>query len=141
LYFVVVYNIPIVLEEEAKQREQQRQRQEQGQRRRPRPRQRQRQRQQENKKLRSVVTTYAAVLGLDEEKELNRLYPKLHQIFFDQVNSYYNFRTIGPDFEIVTSALSNATEQETVEAFISGRGLFRPGGKPDRDKSAVAEKV
>lgn len=58
------------------------------------------------------IITKAAVL----KKDFSESYPKLVMpVAVVHFESFYNFRTIGEDFKIVTSVLSLGTDKETHE--------------------------
>jgi hypothetical protein len=61
----------------------------------------------------SHVTTYAIVLDVDTAREIQSYYSSSENIFISNLESFYNYKSIGENFKIVSSVLSLNTQGDT----------------------------
>ncbi len=60
----------------------------------------------QNAKSECEIEVHVAVLDVDETRELQEKHTDSNFVFISNLESFYNYRTIGEDFKIVSSVLS-----------------------------------
>jgi hypothetical protein len=61
---------------------------------------------QNNQNANLHIEVHVAVLDVDETRELQEKHTNSNFVFISNLESFYNYRTIGEDFKIVSSVLS-----------------------------------
>ncbi len=73
-------------------------------------------------------TTKVYVLDHEDQELYNERYPESYFLTIKNLESFYNYRTIGPDYEYFTSVLSNNNVNNMIKLFIPDdqNGTFIP---------------